>query len=151
MIILGPKSDPLLSSSMRQASCKCETPRLELKSSQTFLAIKRWKGTKIGKVIKQSRNHEAQFISWRICATIVGVFLLTVTAYHYGFGWEQKTPAPYDVSYSSNSTKSTIDNQHSSPTNINGEPFALPTAWDLYGSTRSNAGNLFQRGRPRAL
>ena len=72
----NPKMDPLLSSLMRQASCKCETPRLELKSSQTFLAIKRWKGTKIGKVIKQSRNHEAQFISWCLYAPLV-VKLLT--------------------------------------------------------------------------
>jgi hypothetical protein len=31
-------------------------PRLKLKSSQTFLAIKRCEGTKIGKVIKQSRS-----------------------------------------------------------------------------------------------
>jgi hypothetical protein len=52
----NPKTDPLLSSSMWQASCKCEMPRLELKSSQTFLAIKRCEGTKIRNVIKQSRS-----------------------------------------------------------------------------------------------
>ncbi len=52
----NPKTDPLPSSSMRQASFKCEMPRLELTSSQTFLAVKRCKGTKIGKVIKQSRS-----------------------------------------------------------------------------------------------
>ena len=37
----NPKTNPLLSSSMRQASFKCDTPRLELKSSRSFLAIKR--------------------------------------------------------------------------------------------------------------
>ena len=52
----NPKMDPLISSSMRQASCTCETSWLELKSSRTFLAIKRCEGTKIGKVIKQSRS-----------------------------------------------------------------------------------------------
>ncbi len=35
-----PKSDPLLSSLIRQSSFKCEMPRLELKSLRTFLAIK---------------------------------------------------------------------------------------------------------------
>ena len=42
----NPKTNPLLRSSMRQASCKYETPQLELKSSQTFLAIKRCQRTK---------------------------------------------------------------------------------------------------------
>jgi hypothetical protein len=37
---------------MRQALCKCEMPRLKLKSSRAFLAIKRCEGTKLGKVIK---------------------------------------------------------------------------------------------------
>ena len=37
MRISYPKTDPLLSSSMRQASFKCEMPRLELKSSRSFL------------------------------------------------------------------------------------------------------------------
>ena len=50
-----PKLDPLLSSSMRQDSFKYIT-RLELKSWQTFLAIKRCERTKIGKVIKRSRS-----------------------------------------------------------------------------------------------
>jgi hypothetical protein len=36
----NPKTDPLLSSSMRRASFKCKTPWLELKSSRSFLAIK---------------------------------------------------------------------------------------------------------------
>ena len=68
---------------------------MELKSSWSFLAIKHSSGQKLEKLLS---NHKAQFISWRICATIVGVFMLTVTAYHYGFGLEQKTPTPYDVS-----------------------------------------------------
>jgi hypothetical protein len=62
-----PKTDPLLSASMRQASFKCETPRLELKSSRSFLAIKRCQWTKIGKVIKLARSSKK---SGRISATI---------------------------------------------------------------------------------
>ncbi len=41
---------------MQQASFKCETPRLELKSWRTFLAIKRCQRTKIRKVIKLARS-----------------------------------------------------------------------------------------------
>jgi hypothetical protein len=41
---------------MQQASFKCETPRLELKSSAKFLAIKRCQGTKSKKVIKLARS-----------------------------------------------------------------------------------------------
>ena len=52
----NPKTDPLLSSSMRQASFKCEMPRLELKSSRSFLAIKRWQGSKSQKVIKLAQS-----------------------------------------------------------------------------------------------
>ena len=51
-----PKTDPLLSSSMRQASCKCETPQFELKISLKFLAIKRCQRTKFGKVIKLTQS-----------------------------------------------------------------------------------------------
>jgi hypothetical protein len=51
---------------MRQALFKCETPRLKLKSSQTFLAIKRCERTKIGKVIKQSRSSKLRWA--HICA-----------------------------------------------------------------------------------
>jgi hypothetical protein len=51
---------------MQQASFKYETPRLKLKSSQTFLAIKRCEGTKIGKVIKQSRSSKLMWA--HICA-----------------------------------------------------------------------------------
>ncbi len=40
---------------MQQASCKCETPQLELKSLRTSLAIKRFQRTKIKKVINRSR------------------------------------------------------------------------------------------------
>jgi hypothetical protein len=36
---------------MRQASFKCETQQLELKSSRSFLAIKRFQRTKSKKVI----------------------------------------------------------------------------------------------------
>ncbi len=62
------KTDPILSSSMRQVLFKCETPRLELKSSRSFLAIKRCQRTKIGKVIKLARSSKK---SGRISATIV--------------------------------------------------------------------------------
>ncbi len=48
--------DPLLCASMRQASFKCETPRLELTSSRSFLAIKRFQRTKTKKVINRSRS-----------------------------------------------------------------------------------------------
>ena len=48
---LYPKMDFLLSALMRQASFKCETPRFKRKPLATFLVIKRWKGTKIRKVI----------------------------------------------------------------------------------------------------
>ena len=52
----NPKTDPLLRSSMRQALFKCETPRLELKSLQSFLAIIRFQGTKSKKVSKLARS-----------------------------------------------------------------------------------------------
>ena len=41
---------------MQQALFKCEMPRLELKSSRSFLAIKRCQGTKSKKVIKLARS-----------------------------------------------------------------------------------------------
>jgi hypothetical protein len=63
----NPKTDTLLSSSMRQASCKCETPRLELKNLATFLAIKRCEWTKNGKVIKRSQSSIYKLA--HICAT----------------------------------------------------------------------------------
>jgi hypothetical protein len=49
--IFNPKTDPLLSSSMQQASYKCETPQLELDSSATFLAIKRCPGQNLEKLL----------------------------------------------------------------------------------------------------
>ncbi len=52
----NPKMDPVLSSSMRQALFKCKMPRLELKSLQSFLAIKRCQGTKSKKVNKLARS-----------------------------------------------------------------------------------------------
>ncbi len=51
---------------MLQASFKCETPRLELKSWRTFLAIKRWQRTKIKKVIKHLRSSKLRWA--HICA-----------------------------------------------------------------------------------
>ena len=49
-----PKADPLLRSSMRQASYKCEAPQLELKSSRSFLALKRCQQTKSKKVFNRN-------------------------------------------------------------------------------------------------
>ena len=48
--------NPLLSSLTQQASFKCKTPRLELKSSRSFLAIKRFQWTKSKKVMNWSRS-----------------------------------------------------------------------------------------------
>jgi hypothetical protein len=59
---------------MLQASLKFETPRLELKSWRTFLAIKRCQRTKIRKVIKLAQSSKK---SGRRYATTV-VKLLTV-------------------------------------------------------------------------
>ncbi len=62
----NPKTGPLLSSSMQQALCKWEMPRLELKSSRSFLAIKRYQRTKSKKVFKLARS---SLKSWaHICA-----------------------------------------------------------------------------------
>ena len=74
---------------MQQALCICETPRLELNSLRTFLAIKRCEGTKIRKLLS---NHEALFLSWRLCATRgipvkVTRLLILVMGVH--------TPVPY--------------------------------------------------------
>jgi hypothetical protein len=52
----NPKTDPLYSSLIQQASCKCEMPRLERESSAKFLAIKCCQQTKIGKVIELTRS-----------------------------------------------------------------------------------------------
>jgi hypothetical protein len=54
----NPKTNPLLSSLMQRALFKCETPRLELKSSRSFLAIKhcQCQGTKSKKDIKLARS-----------------------------------------------------------------------------------------------
>jgi hypothetical protein len=51
----------LFSSSMWQALCKCETPRLELESSAKFLAIKHCQRSKIRKVIKLAQS---SFFKW---------------------------------------------------------------------------------------
>ena len=52
----NPITDPLLSSSMRRVSFRCETPQLELKSLQSFLAIKHCQGIKSKKVSKLARS-----------------------------------------------------------------------------------------------
>jgi hypothetical protein len=66
LVISEPKMNPLLSSLMRRGSFKCETTRLELKSSRSFLAIKRCQRTKSKKVITQSQSSSK---SWaHICA-----------------------------------------------------------------------------------
>jgi putative IMPACT (imprinted ancient) family translation regulator len=46
---------------MRQALFKCETPRLKLKSSRSFLAIKRLQWTKSKKVIKHLRSSKLRW------------------------------------------------------------------------------------------
>ena len=52
-----PRMDPLLSSSMQQASFECEMPWLELKSSWIFLAIKRCQQTKVEKLLSDNKAH----------------------------------------------------------------------------------------------
>ena len=52
----NPKTDPILSSSMQQASCKSETWQLELGSSAKFLAIKYCQRTKFEKGIKLAQS-----------------------------------------------------------------------------------------------
>ena len=71
-----PKTSPLLSSSMRQASFKCETLRLELESSAAFLAIKCCQWSKLGKVITLARS---LWNKWALSAPI-GVKLLNEPA-----------------------------------------------------------------------
>jgi hypothetical protein len=51
---------------MQQALFKCETPRLKLKSSRSFLAIKHWQRTKSKKVIKHLRSSKLRWA--HICA-----------------------------------------------------------------------------------
>ena len=72
----NPKTSPLLSSSMRQASFKCETLRLELESSAAFLAIKCCQWSKLGKVITLARS---LWNKWALSAPI-GVKLLNEPA-----------------------------------------------------------------------
>ena len=69
----NPKTDPLLSSLMQQASFKCEMSWFQLKSLCTYLAIKRCQRTKFRKVIKLTRS---SIKNGRITVTI-GVKLLT--------------------------------------------------------------------------
>ncbi len=51
------KTDPLLRSSMQRVSFKCETLRLELKSSRSFLAIKHCQRTKLKKLLSDHGAH----------------------------------------------------------------------------------------------
>ncbi len=67
------KMDPLLSSSMQQASFKCETTQLELKSLQIILAIKCCQRTKIGKVINLARSLLKKVA--HMCASRLGLIL----------------------------------------------------------------------------
>ena len=53
---MGPETDPLLSTLKLQAAFKCEMQQLELKSSQTILAIKLCQRTKNVKVIYPARS-----------------------------------------------------------------------------------------------
>jgi len=53
---------------MLQASFKCETPRLELKSWRTFLAMKRCQRTKIQKVIKLAQSSNKKWLQIRAIA-----------------------------------------------------------------------------------
>ena len=62
---------------MRQASFKYETPRLEPKSSQIFLAIKRCERTTIGNLLS---DHEAIIEGGCISATIGVKLLNSLTA-----------------------------------------------------------------------
>jgi hypothetical protein len=62
---------------MRQASFKYEMPRLEPKSSQIFLAIKRCERTKIGYLLS---DHEAIIEGGCISATIGVKLLNSLTA-----------------------------------------------------------------------
>ncbi len=72
-LIFKPETDHLLSLSMRQALIKCETPRLELKSLRSFLAIKHWQGTKSKTHIKLARS---SLIKGRIYYAPIWVFML---------------------------------------------------------------------------
>ena len=75
MKIAHPKTDPLLSSSMQQAAWKYDTPRLELKSSATFAAIKRCLRTKNGEVISLAQSLLKR---WSHIYATIGVKLLYI-------------------------------------------------------------------------
>ena len=90
MRISYPKTDHLLCSSMRQASFKCETPRLELKSLRSFLAIKRCQRTKSKNVIKQSWSSIYKLA--QTCATS-GKAVNSVDSFtHKGLGGKEHLP-----------------------------------------------------------
>ena len=69
MRISGPETNPLLSSLMRQASFKCETPQIgakELADISSYQTV--FRGQKVKKLLS---DHEACQKSWRICAPLV--------------------------------------------------------------------------------
>ncbi len=77
------------------------------------------------------------------------LFLNSLTAIR--FRHEQKTSAPQD-SYGRNSTESTIHHQHNNPQTLPPWRSHLPLLQrENDGSARSDAGNLFRRGWPKAL
>ncbi len=79
MRISFPEVDPLLSSLMQQASLKCEMLWLELKSSQTILAINHCQGTK-SKKFKRSRS------SLKKLAHCTFILSIHVKPHHRAFG-----------------------------------------------------------------
>ncbi len=140
MRISYPKTDPLLRSSMRQASFKCEAPRLELKSSRSFLAIKLCQRTKSKKVINRSRS---SLKSWAHIImggnTTLRVQAGTKTSHPIGF-------------YCRNSTGIPSITDTTPPTNIINMVCRLPPLRrGIFGYTRLDAGNLFRRGWARTL
>ncbi len=86
---------------------------------------------------------------WLLCIIIWFLPFNILTAIKVPAG--TRTPAPWD-SCGRNSTESTVDHQHNYPTNI----ITILSCLSLQrhgfnGSTQSDAGNLFGRGRPRML
>jgi hypothetical protein len=137
MRISYPKTDPLhLSSSMRWASFKCETTRLELKSSRTFLAIKHCQGTKSKKVINSLTRiwvQKSLGVDKKLSSENEKLLLRRFPT----VGIVRKVP----------STQTQLPPQTSSPWWCR-----LPLLRrSIFGSAQSDAGNLFRRGWPRAV
>jgi hypothetical protein len=140
MRISYPKTDPLLRSSMRQASFKCEAPRLELKSSRSFLAIKRCQRTKSKKVINWS---------WSSLKSWAHIIMGRNTTLRVRAGTKNSRPV---VFYCRNSTGIPSITDTTPPTNIINMVCRLPPLRrGIFGYTQSDAGNLFGRGWARTL